>query len=270
LKLQNVNNYHAPYGELPDLSQYNPDNDMCFTYNGTTSGVRVPNCDWISSTRNGLVLCDATSAVFAMDIEWDKLDVITFSWQKVLGGEGGHGMLILSPRAIHRLETYTPPWPLPKIFRLVNNYGSLNNGIFQGSVINTPSMLCVEDYIKALEWCESLGGVSKLIKQSMDNLQTVKEYVNKRDWISFLAKNQSTISNTSICLTFDLPEYKVKQMSKLLNDYNVAYDINSYRDAPCGFRIWGGATVTNDNIVRLLPWIDWAYSVVSDSYDIKK
>lgn len=262
LKLDEVNNYGADYGQLPDLSQANADNDIVFTWNGTTSGVKVPDGDWIADDRQGLTICDATSAVFAMEMPWEKLDVVTFSWQKVLGGEGAHGMLILSPKAVERLESYTPPWPLPKIFRLTKG-GKLIDGIFKGATINTPSMLCVADYLDALDWVKSLGGASAAIAKSEANLDVVKQFVSERDWIRFLAEDPATLSNTSICLSLDLDADKVKQVVKLLEQEGVAYDIGAYRDAPAGLRIWGGATVEADDLKALMPWIEWAYQQVS-------
>jgi len=262
LKLDEVNDYGADYGLLPDLSQANSDNDIVFTWNGTTSGVKVPNGDWIASDREGLTICDATSAVFAMGMPWEKLDVVTFSWQKVLGGEGAHGMLILSPRAVERLETYTPPWPLPKIFRLTKG-GKLIEGIFTGATINTPSMLCVADYLDALDWVKSLGGAEATIAKSEANLEVVKQFVAKNDWISFLADDDATLSNTSICLSLKLDADKVKQVVKLLEQESVAYDIGAYRDAPAGLRIWGGATVEASDLEALMPWIEWAYKQVA-------
>ncbi|MCL4118417.1 UNVERIFIED_CONTAM: hypothetical protein GTU68_049780 [Idotea baltica] len=262
LKLDEVNNYGADYGLLPDLTQANSDNDIVFTWNGTTSGVKVPNGDWIADDRQGLTICDATSAVFAMEMPWEKLDVITFSWQKVLGGEGAHGMLILSPRAVERLESYTPSWPLPKIFRLTKG-GKLIEGIFTGATINTPSMLCVADYLDALDWVKSLGGAEATIKKSETNLNVVKQFVAENDWISFLAEDVTTLSNTSICLTLNLNADKVKQVAKLLEQEGVAYDVGAYRDAPAGLRIWGGATVESSDLEALMPWIGWAYQQVA-------
>jgi phosphoserine aminotransferase len=264
LRLSNVNSYTADYGRLPDMSQANPDHDVVFTWNGTTSGVRVPDADWISDHRTGLVICDATSAVFAMDLPWDKLDVVTYSWQKVLGGEGGHGMLILGPRAIKRLEGYEPSWPMPKIFRLTKK-GKLIEGIFKGATINTPSMLCVVDYLAALDWVRSIGGLSAAIAKSNKNLAVLKSYVSRRDWIHFLAQDTAWLSCTSVCLTLDLDHTKVKQIIQLLASEVVAYDIGAYRDAPAGLRIWCGATIEQANIETLLPWLDWAYSEVSQS-----
>lgn len=259
LKLADVNTYQVPYGQLPDLTQANPDNDCVFTWNGTTSGVKVPNADWIADDRSGLTICDATSAVFAMDLPWSKLDVATFSWQKVLGGEGAHGMLILSPRAVARLESYTPAWPLPKIFRLTQN-GKLIEGIFKGSTINTPSMLCVSDYLDALDWVESKGGVQSLIEQSERSLSLMADFVNENDWIDFLAEEPATRSNTSVCFKLKANADQIKQMKALLIEEGVALDIGAYKSAPEGLRIWAGATVPTEDIAALLPWLRWAYS----------
>lgn len=258
LKLDNVQSYEADYGKLPDLSVANPDHDIVFAWNGTTSGVKVPDGDWISDKRKGLTFCDATSAVFAMDMPWEKLDVITFSWQKVLGGEGAHGMLILSPKAVERLESYTPPWPMPKIFRMTKN-GKLIEGIFTGATINTPSMLCVADYLDALDWVQSIGGAQACIEKSKQNLAVIESFVTDNNWIDFLAQNPVNRSNTSVCLTLDLPADKVKEMIKLLACEGVAYDIGSYKDAPTGLRLWCGSTVQVEDLQALMPWIKWAY-----------
>ncbi|WP_371157916.1 phosphoserine transaminase [Jannaschia sp. 2305UL9-9] len=248
----------ADYGALPSL-EIDADRDICFTWNGTTSGVRVPNADWIADDRAGLTLCDATSAAFAMDLPWDKLDVTTFSWQKVLGGEGAHGVIILSPRAVERLESYTPAWPLPKIFRLTKG-GKLIEGIFRGETINTPSMLCVEDYLVTLDWAETLG-LSGLIDRATRSATHIWDFCESRDWIANLADDPATRSTTSVCLKFvgDLPEGFAKRVAKRLEAEGVALDIASYRDAPAGLRIWCGSTVEPEDIAALMPWLDWAY-----------
>ena len=256
-----VNAYTADYGHLPDFSKANSDNDTVFTWNGTTSGVKVTDADWISADRQGLTFCDATSAVFAMAMPWDKLDVTTFSWQKVLGGEGGHGVIVLSPRAIARLETYTPNWPIPKIFRLSKG-GKLIEGIFSGATINTPSMLAVVDYLDALKWIDSIGGLQASIKRSEVNLAVITEFVNANEWVSFLAQQASQRSNTSVCLTLDLQAEQIKSLIKLLADEQVALDIGAYRDAPSGLRIWCGATIDKSDLVALMPWLAWAYQQV--------
>ena len=261
LKLSDVNALTAEYGQLPDMSQTQSTHDIVFTWNGTTSGVKLPDGDWIDDDRDGLTICDATSAVFAMALPWQKLDVVTFSWQKVLGGEGAHGMLILSPRAVARLESYTPPWPLPKVFRLTKS-GKLIEGIFSGATINTPSMLCVADYLDALSWVKSLGGTSALITKSLDNLSVIETFVSAHDWINFLSEDAATRSNTSVCLTLDLAADKIKALASLLDREGVAYDIGAYRDAPSGLRIWCGATVQKSDLETLMPWLEWAYHEV--------
>ncbi len=266
LKLPDVRPLRAAYGQLPDLASVDFARDVVFTWNGTTAGVRVPNGDWIKDDRQGLTICDATSAVFAMDLPWDKLDVTTWSWQKVLGGEGGHGMLVLGPRAVERLERYSPPWPLPKIFRLTSG-GKLIEGIFQGDTINTPSMLAVEDQLDALAWAEQVGGLPGLIARAQANLIAVSRWVEASDWAAFLAKDEAVRSWTSICLVFKdsaiAPGQQAalsKKIVALLDAEGVGYDLASYRDAPPGLRIWGGATVKTSDILALLPWLDWAFA----------
>lgn len=258
LQLDDARIFTAEYGQLPDFSQANPDHDIIFTWNGTTSGVKVENADWISDERTGLTICDATSAVFAMDVDWDKIDVATFSWQKVLGGEGAHGMLILSPRAVERLESYVPAWPLPKVFRLTQK-GKLIDGIFQGATINTPSLLCVEDYLDALNWIDNIGGLSAAIAKSQENLAVLAEYVAQNDWIDFLAQSPEICSSTSVCFQLKASAEQIKTMIKLLADEQVAFDIGAYKDAPSGLRIWCGSTVEKSDVVALLPWLTWAY-----------
>ncbi|MBJ6372099.1 phosphoserine transaminase [Sedimentitalea arenosa] len=254
----------AEYGEIVDLAGVDFDKDVCFTWNGTTSGVRVPNGDAIPADRAGLTLCDATSAAFAMDLPWDKLDVTTFSWQKVLGGEAAHGMLILSPRAVERLESYAPAWPLPKIFRLTKG-GKLIDGIFKGETINTPSMLCVEDYLLALDWARSVGGLRGMIARADANTAAVSDFVAAHDWIDFLATDPATRSNTSVCLKFtdariDDGAAFAKAVAKRLETEGIAFDIGAYRDAPPGLRIWCGSTVETSDIEAMLPWLDWAFN----------
>jgi len=262
LKLPNVNVRKAGYGDIVDFTEVDFANDVVFVWNGTTSGVKAPNGDWIPADRAGLTLCDATSAVFAMDLPWDKLDVVTFSWQKVLGGEGAHGMLILGPRAVARLEAYTPPWPMPKVFRMKSG-GKLSEGLFKGETINTPSMLCVSDYLDALKWVESIGGVKGSMARSEANLKVIEDFVAANDWISFLAKSPATRSNTSVCLTLSATEEQVKKMVKLLDAEGVAYDLGAYKDAPAGLRIWCGATVESSDLQALMPWLTWAYQQVT-------
>ena len=253
----------APYGELPDLAAADFSTDVLFTANGTTSGVRVPNYDWVPADREGLTFADATSAVFAQDVDWDKVDVLTYSWQKVLGGEGGHGMLILGPRAVERLESYTPAWPLPKIFRLVSK-GKLTEGIFVGETINTPSMLAVEDYIDALEWADGLGGLEALKARANANAAALDAWVQSRPWVEHLAKDAASRSNTSVCLVLPgLTEEQVKAIVSLLEKEKAAYDIGAYRDAPAGLRIWCGATVDTADVVALTHWLDWAQAEVT-------
>lgn len=271
LQLQDCRVFRADYGQLPDLSQVDSDRDVVFTWNGTTSGVKVPNGDWISEDHKGLMIADATSAVFAMEMPWTKLDVVTWSWQKIMGGEAAHGMLVLSPRAVKRLETYTPSWPLPKIFQLTKK-GKLIAGIFEGDTINTPSMLCVEDALDSLKWAETIGGLPALLRRSQANLQAIATWVEQTSWVDFLAEKPETRSNTSICLKMidswytqlsqEEQELRAKKLAALLEAENIAYDIASYRDAPPGIRIWGGATVETTDIEALLPWLDWAYEQV--------
>ena len=275
LKLPGATVLSAPYGELPDVTKTNPAHDIVFPWNGTTSGVRLTNADWIADDRTGLTICDATSAAFAMELPWSKLDVVTWSWQKVLGGEAAHGMLALSPRAVERLETYTPKWPLPKVFRLTSK-GKISEGVFKGETINTPSMLCVEDAVDGLKWAEQIGGLKALIARSEGNLKAVADWVEKSNWADFLAKDKATRSCTSICLKITAPWFTAltaenqakaaKQIAGNLEKQGVAYDIGSYRDAPPGLRIWAGATVDTSDIEALLPWLDWAHANTAASF----
>jgi len=269
LKLKDVRIMEAPYGELPDLTKADWSRDVVFTWNGTTSGVRVPDGDWIPGDRAGLSICDATSAAFAMALPWDKLDVVTYSWQKVMGGEAQHGVLVLSPRAVERLESYAPPWPMPKIFRLTSG-GKLIEGIFRGETINTPSMICVEDALDGLKWAESIGGAAALLARSNANLAAIESWVERTDWVSFLASDPASRSCTSVCLSIVDPWFLglapdaqasiPKKIDALLEKEDVAYDINGYRDAPPGLRIWAGATVETEDLVALFPWLDWAFA----------
>jgi len=271
LELHDARAWVADYGELPDLDNVNFNSDVVFTWNGTTSGVRVPNGDWIPEDRGGLTICDATSAVFAMELPWEKLDVVTWSWQKVLGGEAGHGMLSISPRAVERLEKFKPARPLPKVFRLTKG-GKLTEGIFRGDTINTPSMLCVEDALDALRWVESIGGRDEVRRRSEANLALITEWVERSSWASFLARQPETRSCTSVCLQFADPWFSAlepdartaaaKRVAQKLEEEDVAFDVGSYRDAPPGLRIWAGATVEQSDLKALLPWLDWAYAEV--------
>jgi phosphoserine aminotransferase len=262
LKLADVRKMIAPYGELPDLAKVDFNRDVVFTWNGTTSGVRVPNAEWIPASREGLTICDATSAAFAQNMDFTKLDVVTFSWQKVLGGEGAHGVIILSPRAVKRLETYTPAWPMPKIFIMAKG-GKLIDGIFEGETINTPSMLCVEDYILALEWAKKVGGLKGLVSRADANAAVIDQWIKATPYAHHLAKVAATQSNTSVCMTLDGGEDVPKSIVKLLEKEGVAFDISAYRDAPPGLRIWCGATVETADLEALVPWLDWAYAQVS-------
>jgi phosphoserine aminotransferase len=269
LKLKDVTLLRSDYGELPDLTKVDPASDVVFTWNGTTSGVRVPDARWIAADRSGLTICDATSAAYAQPLDWPKLDVVTFSWQKVLGGEAAHGMLVLSPRAVERLESYAPAWPLPKLFRMTKG-GKLNEGIFEGETINTPSMLCVEDYLDTLKWAKSIGGLGALIARADANTKVVADWVATTPWVAFLARDPKTRSNTSVCLRVVDPAITTlptdqqgafaKAMAAALEKENVAYDIAYYRDAPPGLRIWCGATVEASDVEALMPWLDWAFA----------
>ena len=270
LKIKDARTLKAPYGELPDLARVDFDNDVVFTWNGTTSGVRVPDADWIASDRRGLTICDATSAAFAQELDWPKLDVVTFSWQKALGSEAAHGMIVLSPRAAERLETYAPAWPLPKVFRLAKG-GKLTEGFFEGETINTPSMLCVEDYIDALQWAKSLGGAKALFARADANAQALGAWVERTSWIDYLPRVPATRSNTSVCLKVidpvvvalqpDRQAAFAKALASILEKENVAYDIGSYRDAPPGLRIWCGATVETADVEALTLWLDYAFAL---------
>jgi phosphoserine aminotransferase len=270
LKLKDVRTLKAPYGELPDLGEVDFNNDVVFTWNGTTSGVRVANADWIAADRKGLTICDATSAAFAQDLEWSKLDVTTFSWQKALGGEAAHGMIVLSPRAVERLETYKPAWPLPKLFRMTKA-GKIVEGIFEGETINTPSLLCVEDYIDALQWAKGLGGVKALIARADANAKAISDWVAATPWIDYLARVPSTRSNTSVCLKVVDPEIAglsvdaqaafAKGLAGFLEKEKIAFDIGAYRDAPPGLRIWCGATVEASDVEALTAWLDYAFAL---------
>ena len=274
LKLKDTRTLKADYGALPDLAKTDPSHDIVFVWNGTTSGVRVPNGDWISDSREGVTICDATSAAFAMDLPWKKLDVVTFSWQKVLGGEGAHGMLIISPRAAARLESYEPAWPMPKLFRLTKDK-KLVEGIFEGDTINTPSMLALEDYIDALKWAEASGGLKGLMERADANLNALAQWVEKRAWIDFLCADPKTRSNTSVCLKIvdpwftalpkDAQAAAASKIASILEKEGVALDIGGYRAAPPGLRIWCGSTVDRADIEKLTPWLDWAFAQVKNA-----
>jgi phosphoserine aminotransferase len=275
LKLKDLRVLRADYGRLPDLAAVGDDRDLVFCWNGTTSGVRVPDGDWIADNPDRVVICDATSAAFAMDLPWAKLDAVTFSWQKALGGEAQHGMLVLSPRAVARLASYSPPWPLPKIFRMTSG-GKLNEGLFKGETINTPSMLCVEDYLDALAWARSVGGLAGLIRRTEGNLKLLADWVARTPWVAFLAPDVASRSPTSVCLSIADPWFTglapadqaaaAKQLVQRLEEEHVAYDIGAYRDAPPGLRIWCGATIEADDLMALLPWLDWAFGEVKANF----
>jgi phosphoserine aminotransferase len=274
LKLKDASVLKAPYGELPDLAKVDFATDVVFTWNGTTAGVRVPNADWIPANRQGLTICDATSAAFAQPLEFAKLDVVTFSWQKALGGEAAHGMLILSPRAVARLETYKPPWPLPKIFRMTKG-GKLNEGIFEGETINTPSMLCVEDYLDTLQWAKSVGGLKALIARADANTKVIADWVTRTPWVEFLARVPATRSNTSVCLkvvdpaitslSADAQSAFAKALAGAVEKEGAGYDLGHYRDAPAGLRIWCGATIEASDVEILTQWLDWAFAKTKDA-----
>ena len=273
LKIPKSNYHDVNFGFLPDLSKVDFNNDIIFTWNGTTSGVRVPNANWIPDNRKGLTLCDATSAVFAQELDWNKLDATSFSWQKVLGGEAAHGVLVLSPKAIKHLETYTPQWPIPKIFRLTKNK-KLIEGLFRGETLNTPSMLCVEDYLDVLSWVDNLGGYKNTIKRAQNNFEVIYDWVKENSWIDFLCEDEGNLSNTSVCLKFseglarkseDEQRNFAKSIGKILEEEAVAFDIVNHRNAPPGLRIWSGATVEKEDIITLLPWIKWAYFNLIDN-----
>ncbi|MBT3345063.1 MAG: phosphoserine transaminase [Gemmatimonadetes bacterium] len=271
LPLEDVRTHTADYGQLPDLTAWDPARDLIFTWNGTTSGVCVPDGDWIAGDREGLTICDATSAAFAMELPWDKLDVTTWSWQKVMGGEAAHGMLVLGPRAVERLESHTPAWPMPKLFRMTKG-GKLTAGLFEGSTINTPSMLCVEDALDGLRWAQEIGGLPSLVRRSQKNLRAFTDWVADRSWIGFLAEEEAIRSSTSICfrivddwysgLSLDEQGAKAKQLVKLMEQEGAAYDIGAYRDAPPGMRIWGGSTIERADIEALIPWLDWGFEQI--------
>lgn len=269
LKIPNARKFVPAYGQLPDMKQANPAHDIVFTWNGTASGVKVANADWISDNREGLTICDATSAVYAMPLPWDKLDVVTYSWQKVLGSEAAHGMVVMSPRAIKRLESHTPTWPIPKIFRITKK-GKVNEAFFTGEVINTPSMMCVEDVIDALNWVKSIGGAKGMVERNQANYKVLADWIERTPWVDFLASDPATRSTTSVCFVFTDPDYLklneegraafAKRINSLLEKEGAALDANAYRDAPPGLRIWVGSTVETSDIQALLPWIDWAFA----------